>query len=98
MDGPSRRGPKPGEPAGGGRGWRPSFGYLALAIALVVGGLAYGLLSSSAPVVDTVATSASQPVAIANARSVAPALPSQASSGAPPAIAATTASGPASPT
>ena len=92
MDGPSRRGPKPAEPAGG-RSWRPSLGYLALALALVVGGLVYGLLSSSTPIVDTAATSASQPVAVAIARPVAPVRAPQAASGAPPAIAAAPASG-----
>src|SRR5215213_5949715 len=93
MDGPSRRGPKPTDPAGGGRSWRPSLGYLAVALALVVGGLAYGLLSSSAPVVDTAAVPASQPVAPANARPVAPRRASAAASSAPPATVATAASG-----
>jgi hypothetical protein len=65
---------------------------------LVVGGLACGLLSSSAPVADTASTPASQPVAIASPRPVTPAPASQPASGAPTAIAATPASGPASPT
>ena len=52
MDGPRRSGPTPTEPVDGGRTWRPSLGYLAIALVLVAGGLAYGLMSSPTPAPD----------------------------------------------
>jgi hypothetical protein len=52
MDGPHRSGPA--EPVAEDRTWRPSWGYLVLALALVAGGLTYAWLSPApAPVVAT---------------------------------------------
>jgi len=47
MDGP--RHPGPTERVDGDRTWRPSVGYLAIALVLVAGGLCYGLMSSLTP-------------------------------------------------
>ena len=49
MDGPRRSGPTPTDPVAGSRAWRPSLGYLAIALVILAFGLAYGLTSSSTP-------------------------------------------------
>lgn len=56
MDGPHRSGPTPAapaDPAAAGRAWRPSSGWLFIALVIVAGGLAYGLLSAPTPVPAT---------------------------------------------
>jgi hypothetical protein len=50
MDGPHRSGPA--EPVAEDRTWRPSWGYLVLALALVAGGLTYAWLSPAPAPVD----------------------------------------------
>jgi len=49
MDGPHRSGPTPTDPDAGTSTWRPSAGYLAVALAIVAGALAYGLMPSPVP-------------------------------------------------
>ena len=53
MDGPHRSGPT--EPVAGHRPWRPSWGYLVLALVIVAGGLSYAWVSAptTAPVAAT---------------------------------------------
>jgi hypothetical protein len=52
MDGPRRTGPTPAEPGGGGRRWRPSAGYLAIALAIAVGVLVGGWMAMPSPAPD----------------------------------------------
>jgi hypothetical protein len=89
MDGPRRSGPTPTDPVGGGRPWRPSLSYLAIALGIVACGLAYALMSSPSPL-----SSPSPPRVAAAASNQAP-LPIAASSSAPaaPVLVAATASG-----
>jgi hypothetical protein len=74
MDGPRRSGPKPADPGAGSRAWRPTWGYLVLALAIGAAGLGYGLMSSpaSAPVADNPATRAALAVAPSGATADAP--------------------------
>lgn len=74
MDGPRRSGPTPTDPAAGGRTWRPSLGYLAIALLIVAGGLAYGLMSSPTPALVAAATTtrAMSPVAASSSTSATP--------------------------
>jgi hypothetical protein len=96
MDGPRRSGP-PTDPAEEGRSWRPSIGYLAIALALVAGGLASWLMLSASPT-PVVADAATQaPVLLASSGSMPAATiaPSSPAPGAPPrAVAAAIASTP----
>lgn len=71
MDGPRRTGPSPADPQGDQRAWRPSPVYLAIALALVAGGLAYAWRASptAAPSADA---APAPPVAASQA---APAVP-----------------------
>ena len=76
MDGPRRSGPTPTDPVGGSRPWRPSLGYLAIALGVVAGGFAFLLMSSPSPTpvavaVDT-ATQSTFPVAASNSAPPAP--------------------------
>jgi hypothetical protein len=70
MDGPRRTGPKPTDPVDERRAWRPSLGYLVIALLIVAGGLAYGWMSS--PAAEDTATRAPLPVAASNATPAAP--------------------------
>ena len=70
MDGPRRSGPTPTDPVAGSRAWRPSLGYLAIALAILGFGLAYGLTSSSTPV--PVAEDAASPATLPIAASTPP--------------------------
>ena len=74
MDGPRRSGPTPTDPAGGKPTWRPSLGYLAMALAIVAGGLAYGWMSSpgSALVADATPARAMSPVPTSSSTPAAP--------------------------
>lgn len=74
MDGPRRSGPTPTDPAGASRSWRPSLGYLAVALAIVAGGLAYWLMpSATSPSTDDRAAAAPLPLAASSPTSAAPA-------------------------
>jgi len=74
MDGPRRSGPTPTDPAGANRSWRPALGYLAVALAIVGGGLAYWLMpSATSPSADDSAAAAPLPVAASNSTLTAPA-------------------------
>jgi hypothetical protein len=77
MNGPRRSGPAPTDPAAGSRPWRPSLGYLVVALVIVAGGLAYALISSPTTVLvaDATATRATTPFA---ASSPVPATPTAA--------------------
>jgi hypothetical protein len=87
MDGPHRSGPT--EEVAGHRTWRPSRGYLVLALAIVAGGLTYAWLSAptAVPVVATPAALPAapepRPASSAPALTAAPSAPV-----APPALAA----------
>ena len=95
MDGPRRSGPAPGDPAGERGAWRPAFGYLALAAALVVLGAFLWLVAPSPPtqVADATppaslpATSpvavAARPAAIAASAEAPPPMPGPAAAGRP---------------
>jgi len=74
MDGPRRSGPTPTDPLAGSRTWRPSLGYLAIALGIVAGSLAYWLMSSPAPapVADDTATRPTLPVAANSSTTAAP--------------------------
>jgi hypothetical protein len=50
MSGPDRLGQKPTDPAAGSRAFGPSFGYLVVALLVVAGGIAYGVMSGDEPV------------------------------------------------
>jgi hypothetical protein len=50
MDGPRRSGPRPADPDGGHRPWRPAPGYVTVALAIVAAVAAYGLMPSSTSV------------------------------------------------
>jgi len=98
MDGPRRSGPTPTDPAGGSRAWRPSLGYLAVALVIVAGGIGYGWMSSSSstPAADETATQASVPVAASSPAPTATAATAASRSAAvAPARTAAAASGPA---
>ena len=82
MDGPRRSGPTP-TPDVADRRWRPSLGYLAIALLIVAGGLAYGLMASPTPIADDGAGRAMRPVAARSPASAAPVLPAEASRPAP---------------
>jgi hypothetical protein len=49
MDGPRRSGPTPGDPGGDGGAWRPSWGWLALALCIVAGVLVHAWMHASPP-------------------------------------------------
>ena len=97
MDGPRRSGPTPTDSLPGSRMWRPSFGYLAIALGIVAGALAYGLMSPSTPtptptstststrVADGSASQANLPVAASNGAAAAPLRAMSAASGPAPA-------------
>ena len=74
MDKPARHGPPPTQPVGGDRAWRPSLGYLAIALGIVACGLIFSLMSLLSPT-DVVADSVAPAVPVAG---VVPALPVQA--------------------
>ena len=80
MDGPRRSGPTPTAGADH-RTWRPSPGYLAIALVIGAGALAYGLLAAPTPVADDGAGRAMLPVAARDPASAAPAQPAAAASG-----------------
>jgi hypothetical protein len=74
MDGPRRSGPTPTDPRDGSRTWRPSLGYLAIALGIVAGGLAYWLMPSPAPspAADDRAARPGLPVAPSSSTAAAP--------------------------
>ena len=72
MDGPSRSGPTPDDPAAGGPTWRPSLVYLAIALAIVAGSLVYGLISMPASVAGDTAFQARLPVGASTSTPAAP--------------------------
>ena len=97
MNGPRRSGPTPTDPAGGHRPWRPSPGYLAIALGIVAAGFVVFAMSGPSPV--QVATDAVAPpprpvpkasVAAVAASRAAPVAPLRATSAAsaPPPVAA----------
>jgi hypothetical protein len=97
MDGPRRSGPRPTDPVAGSRTWRPALGYLAIALGIVAGGLAYGsycLMSSPVPAPDDASTRASLPIAASDSAPAAPVQTAAAASSPAPAapvrVAATT--------
>lgn len=47
MDGPRRSGPARGDPGGDGAAWRPSWGWLAVALGIVAGALVYAWMRTS---------------------------------------------------
>jgi len=49
MDGPRRSGPAPADPAGASPLWRPSLGYIVLALAIVAGAVVYALMPAPQP-------------------------------------------------
>jgi hypothetical protein len=49
MHGPHRSGPSPTQPRDASRAWRPSLGYLALALVVTAAGPVYWLMSSPSP-------------------------------------------------
>jgi hypothetical protein len=84
MDGPRRSGPAPTDgPAAGGRSWRPSLGYLAIALLIIAGGVAYGVISSptTALVADATTSPAMAPVAASSSAPTAPVLAAAAAPG-----------------
>ncbi len=86
MDGPRRSGPPPRK-ADEGPAWRPSVGYLVVAVGIVAAGVAYGWRASS-----------STPVAVDAAHAVAPAAVSSPSPTVPlQAVAATSDTAPSAP-
>src|ERR1700675_3915159 len=89
MDRPRRSGPTPTDPGAGRRTGRPSLGYLAIALGIVAGGLAYWLMSSPTPtpVADDTATQATLPVAASSSAPAAPGRAATAASGLAPAVA-----------
>jgi hypothetical protein len=89
MDGPRRSGPPSTDPDDAGRAWRPSLGYLAVALGIVASGLAYWLISP-APAAEDNPGRASTP-APASSNTPAPAT-AAASAPLPPPGAATAAS------
>jgi len=58
MAGPPRSGPTPTDPGAGRRAWRPAWGYLVLALAVLAAGLGYGLMPSTSPAPAPVAVDA----------------------------------------
>jgi hypothetical protein len=84
MDGPHRSGPTPPDPVANPRTWRPSPGYLAIALGIVAGSLAYWWMSAPppVPVADDSATRAALPVA-ANSSTAAAPLPAAAAASNP---------------
>ncbi len=69
MDGPRRSGPTPNRPDGT-PAWRPSPGYIVVALVLVVGGLAYAWVASAPPAPVTGAMPASSQLAASAATPV----------------------------
>lgn len=65
MKTPRRSGQPPAHPVTAGRAWRPSLGYLAIALALVAGGLIFLLMSSDEA--DNTATPAASPASARDA-------------------------------
>ena len=90
MNGPRRSGPTP-MPGAASRTWRPSLGYLAIALMLVAGGLAYGLLASPtpAPEADDAGRATALPVAASSPMPATPLPPTPVSVASPRAVAAT---------
>jgi hypothetical protein len=87
MDGPRRSGPAPTDgPAVGGRSWRPSLGYLAIALLIVAGGIAYGVMSSptTALVAEATTSPAMAPVAASSSAPTSPVLAAAAAPGPAP--------------
>jgi len=72
MSGPRRTGPTPTDPVGPSPAWRPSPGYIVLALALLAGGLGYGLMGFTPPPPAAEATQASLQVATNVATSATP--------------------------
>ena len=98
MGGPRRSGPTPTDPVAGQGTWRPSLGYLAIALGILAGGIAYWLMPSPAspPVSDDTAARTSLPVAASSSTPAAPVREAAVASSAAPAVpvrAATAASG-----
>jgi hypothetical protein len=85
MNGPRRSGPAPTEPEGERPAWRPSLGYLAVALAIAAAGLAYGVMWSSAstPGVEQAATPVAGLVAMSTPAPIGPVHAVAASSAAP---------------
>ena len=90
MSSTGRSGPTPTDPVGGSRAWHPSAGWLAVALLIVAGALAYGLMPSATPVpvADGIATAATLPVAAARSTAAAPVHAAPAASGPFPATTA----------
>jgi hypothetical protein len=63
MKGPRRSGPPPTDPVDASRPWRPSPGYLALALGVALGGLALLTMSSPSPPPVAVEAPAPSPIA-----------------------------------
>ena len=62
MKGPRRSGPSPTDPVDASRPWRPSPGYLAIALGIALGGLA--LLTMSSPSLEPVAVHSAAPTTL----------------------------------
>jgi hypothetical protein len=99
MDGPHRSGPAPTEPVDDSPAWRPSPGYIVLALLIAAGGLGYGLMAFTPPPAPAamqagVAVASSSPALDVPVHSMAnsPAPPAPAS-----AVAITTSPAPAEP-
>jgi hypothetical protein len=73
MHGPRQSGPPPNQPQDASRAWRPSLGYLALALAVAAAGPVYWLMTSpsSARTPDDTAKPLALPVATAGSDSAA---------------------------
>ncbi len=70
MDGPRRTGPTPGDPGDGA--WRPSRGWLVVALGIVAGALAYGWMQGSPPAPDTAPAAVAMAAASAAASGFSP--------------------------
>ena len=81
MQTPRRRTPPPSPTGGGHHGWRPSLGYIAIAAAMVAGGITYLVMSpSGAEVATPVASPAPLPAPIGGWAAAGPAQPMVAAS------------------
>ena len=87
MDGPRRTGPTATDRGAGRHTWRPSPGYLAIALGLVACGLAYGLMSPSTPepIAADPAPAPTAPVAASRSTLAVPVRAAAAASSSPPA-------------